>query len=57
MSFQWAVDGQIVRWLHPLLYRDTNGSSSGRRLPEEEELAFGHPGGPTVSAIPAPGGA
>ena len=41
MSFQWAVDGVIVRWFDPLLYPEM--SWAGERLPEEEALPFGLP--------------
>jgi hypothetical protein len=41
MSFQWAVDGVIVRWFDPLLYPEMSWASE--RLPEEEGLPFGLP--------------
>ena len=39
MSFQWAVNGAILRWFDPLLY--VNQSWAGEPLPEENGLLFG----------------
>jgi len=39
MSFQWAVNGAVVRWFDPLLYE--NPSWAGEPLPEERDLPFG----------------
>jgi hypothetical protein len=39
MSFQWAVNGAVVRWVDPLLYE--NSWLAGEPLPEERGLPFG----------------
>jgi hypothetical protein len=39
MSFQWAVNGAVVRWFDPLLYE--NAALAGELPPEEQGLPFG----------------